>query len=155
VWVSHSPEETLRLGRAMGECAQRGDVFALTGALGAGKTLLTRGIAAGTGGDPGQVTSPTFALVHEYAGRIPLYHLDAYRLSNARELEELGTAEMFCGDHVCVVEWADRAVAALPNDRIDVVLAHTGHFTEREITMRGRGERHLTLLRGVRSMLGR
>src|SRR5690606_32898713 len=105
-WRSTSPEETLALGRWLGERAQAGDVFLMEGDLGAGKTLMTKGIALGLGIDPEQVTSPSFTLMQVHHGRLPLYHMDLYRLERAADVEALGLEEFLEGDGVAVVEWA-------------------------------------------------
>jgi len=121
-----SPEETLALGRRLGQQLQPGDVLALVGSLGAGKTQFTKGLADGAGA-PDRVTSPTFKLVNEYHGRLVLYHIDAYRLHGPAELVALGCDEFFDGDGAAVVEWADRVEDALPNEllRVDITIAGT------------------------------
>lgn len=112
--ISRSVEETIAIGRQIGEAARSGDVFALIGDLGAGKTQLVKGIAAGLG-TPAEVTSPTFTLIHEYTGsRTPLYHFDFYRITSAEEAARLGLDEYFYGNGVCVIEWADRFPELLP-----------------------------------------
>ena len=117
--VTASPVDTHELGRAMGKRAQAGDVFLLTGDLGAGKTTLTQGILWGLGGDE-YARSPTFVLVTEYEARLPLYHVDLYRIDRLDELDELGLAEIFDDGGLVVVEWADRAADALPPERLEV-----------------------------------
>lgn len=113
---TRSPAETLALGRALAAELRPGDVVALVGPLGAGKTLLVGAIVEGLGGDPSRVASPTFALIHEYAAeRMPVYHFDAYRLESEAEFHKLGVEEYFAGDGVCLVEWADRVPGALPD----------------------------------------
>ena len=112
--ISRSVDETVAIGRRLGEAARIGDVFALVGDLGAGKTQLVKGIAVGVGA-AADVTSPTFTLIHEYVGgRTPLYHFDFYRIESAQEAAHLGLDEYFFGDGVCVVEWADRFAELLP-----------------------------------------
>lgn len=110
VLVSGSPAETARIGRILGEGLAAGDVVALRGEMGAGKTCLTQGIARGLGvPEEYAVTSPTFTLVNEYPGRkTVLYHADLYRLQGAADLAELGYREYLCGAGVLVIEWADR-----------------------------------------------
>jgi len=127
---TNSPEETVELGRKLGERLEPGDVLALTGPLGAGKTQLTRGLALGAGA-AGRVTSPTFKLVNEYAGRVRLYHIDAYRLRGADDLVALGCDEFFDGDGAAAVEWADRVAEALPPDHLRVEIAITGAASRR------------------------
>lgn len=115
-------EATAALGRRLGEHLFAGAVVALIGPLGAGKTTLTRGLAAGLGVTEKDVSSPTFALIHEYSGRQPLYHFDAYRLEDWRAFMELGVEEYFHGPGICVVEWADHVEPALPVEHLRIVL---------------------------------
>jgi tRNA threonylcarbamoyladenosine biosynthesis protein TsaE len=104
---SESVERTHALGRALGELARAGDVILLEGELGAGKTAFTQGIGLGLG-VAATINSPTFTILKEYEGRLPLYHFDLYRLDEPDELYELGFEDYFRGDGVCVVEWAER-----------------------------------------------
>lgn len=122
-----SAKGTLGLGRKLAQRLGPGDCVALSGPLGAGKTVLVRGIAAGLGlGDPRLVSSPTFVLVHEYPARVRTYHLDLYRLSDAgAELPELGLEEMLA-DGIVLIEWADRAEGALPLPHWRVEIELTG-----------------------------
>jgi tRNA threonylcarbamoyladenosine biosynthesis protein TsaE len=122
-----------------------GAVVALIGPLGAGKTTLVRAVAAGLGADPSGVASPTFALIHEYAGRLPLYHFDAYRLPDVDAFVDLGSAEYFGGAGVCLVEWADRVAAALPVDhlRIDIELISR---SRRRAILTATGQRHARIV---------
>jgi tRNA threonylcarbamoyladenosine biosynthesis protein TsaE len=109
VHVSESPEDTRELGRQLAERLKPGDVVALEGGLGAGKTLFVQGLAAGLGTDPGiPVTSPSYTLVHEYPGPVPLFHLDFYRLTRKESVLELGVEEYFDGGGVSAVEWAEK-----------------------------------------------
>jgi tRNA threonylcarbamoyladenosine biosynthesis protein TsaE len=131
--ISTSPEQTRAVGQALGDVLRGGDFVALCGPLGAGKTQLVKGIAAGLGvpGDE-QVVSPTFVLVREYAGRLRLYHIDAYRLSGAAELPGLGLEEMACERAATVaLEWADRVPEAVPPDACRVDLDHVAPDTRR------------------------
>jgi tRNA threonylcarbamoyladenosine biosynthesis protein TsaE len=136
MFTSLSPEQTLAVGRQIAQRLDRGDCVELVGPLGAGKTCLTRGLATGLGlADPRLVSSPTFVLVHEYVGRLPIYHLDLYRLDAPdAELIDLGLDEML-DDGVVLIEWADRAGEALPRPRWRVELAITGE-SDREVTVR-------------------
>jgi tRNA threonylcarbamoyladenosine biosynthesis protein TsaE len=119
-----SPEETLALGERLAAHLRPGDVLALYGDLGAGKTHLVKGIARGLGADPEDVSSPTFTLVNEYATRPPLYHLDAYRIARLGELEEIGVEEILHGDGLCVVEWPERLGPMLPPHTLRLRLTH-------------------------------
>jgi len=112
--ISHSPEETAVLGHAEAATVRRGDVLALCGDLGAGKTQFVKGLAAALGSEAA-VTSPTFTLIHEYVGgRLPLYHFDFYRLDTEDEALKIGLDEYLDGDGVCVIEWADKFCNLLP-----------------------------------------
>lgn len=119
-----SPRHTDRLGRAIGSALQGGESLALYGPLGSGKTALVRGIAAGLGAAPSTVTSPTFVLLHEYRGRLPLAHVDLYRLSSRKEVESIGLDDYLSGSTVVVIEWADKAPGILPPDRLELQLRH-------------------------------
>ncbi|HRU07004.1 MAG TPA: tRNA (adenosine(37)-N6)-threonylcarbamoyltransferase complex ATPase subunit type 1 TsaE, partial [Candidatus Brocadiia bacterium] len=143
--LSESPERTLALGEALGRALQGGDVVALRGDLGAGKTWLTKGIAAGVGVAAEEVTSPTFVLMHIYEGRVRVAHFDAYRLRSAGEMLDLGAEEAFFGAGAAVVEWADRVEGALPEDRLDIEMSVAGERS-RQIVARARGARGRRLL---------
>jgi tRNA threonylcarbamoyladenosine biosynthesis protein TsaE len=121
-----SEAETERLGRAIAGLVEPGVAIGLVGPLGAGKTRLTRAIASGLGIDAGQVTSPTFTLIHEYEGPWPVYHFDAYRLGDVAAFEALGAAEYWDAGGVCLVEWADLVAEALPADAWWLTLKHRG-----------------------------
>jgi len=115
-FISNSPAETESFGRQFAENVKSGDVLALTGELGAGKTQFVKGLVAGLG-DRGVVTSPTFTLIHEYSrGRLPVYHFDFLRLENQPAAERLGLEEYFFGDGVSVIEWADRFRELIPEN---------------------------------------
>jgi tRNA threonylcarbamoyladenosine biosynthesis protein TsaE len=117
-------------------------VVALVGPLGAGKTHLTRAVAEWLGvRNPAAVTSPTFVLIQEYPGRVPVYHFDAYRLSGPREFAELGVDEYFAGDGVCVVEWADRVEETLPREHLRIEIEVIDE-DRRRFWVTGRGERY-------------
>lgn len=120
--------DTDRLGAMLAESAEAGLVVGLIGSLGAGKTRLVRATATALGADPSSVNSPTFVLIQEYFGRIPVFHFDTYRLRDVQAFADLGAEEYFSGDGLCFVEWADRVLSELPRDllRIEVtVLAPT------------------------------
>ena len=118
IYESHSPDETLEIGRRMGEEARAGEVYALAGDLGVGKTVFTKGFAQGLGIDEA-VSSPTFTILQIYeGGRLPLYHFDVYRIEEPKEMEEIGLDEYLDGDGVCLIEWAGRIADLLPEDVI-------------------------------------
>jgi tRNA threonylcarbamoyladenosine biosynthesis protein TsaE len=122
--VSSSHQHTDRLGQVLGRALRGGETIALYGPLGAGKTAFVRGIAQGLGASPTVVTSPTFVVIHEYQGRLPLAHMDLYRIRTPRELESTGLTEYFSGQTVTAIEWADKGLALLPHDRIEITLSH-------------------------------
>jgi tRNA threonylcarbamoyladenosine biosynthesis protein TsaE len=125
--ISHSVEETIKIGERLAKRLKRGDVVALIGSLGAGKTVLAKGIASGLGvKDARYVNSPSFVIIKEYRGRLPLYHFDLYRLDAPSVLDSLGYDEYFYGDGVTVVEWADKIAKLLPKRHIEVRLEITG-----------------------------
>ena len=111
--LSGGAEETQSIGQALGELAQPGDIFLMTGPLGAGKTCFTQGLARGLG-ISGYVRSPTFVLVTQHQGRLRLFHVDLYRIDDPREVWDLGLDEQLFGEGVCVVEWADKAAEIFP-----------------------------------------
>ncbi len=154
-----SPDETAGLGEALGRELRPGDAVALAGELGAGKTVLVRGVARGVGGRAEDVRSPTFFLMTRYAGgRLPLVHVDAYRLSGPAELVDLGVAEVFAPEGATLVEWAPRVLAALPRERLEVELAHAGSADDperRRIRFTARGARYEALLGRLSAALGR
>ena len=137
--VSISRQHTDRLGQAIGRVLRGGECIALFGPLGAGKTTLVRGIAQGLGASPTTVTSPTFVVIHEYdQGRLPLAHMDLYRIRSPHDLESTGLIEYFLGQTVAVIEWADKGLAALPQDRIEITLNHRA-MRSRTIQLRATG----------------
>lgn len=120
------------MGSRLGKMLQAGDVVALFGDLGAGKTTFTSGIADGMGIEA-DIHSPTFTLIHEHLGEVPLYHVDLYRLTNLAEIEFLGVEEYVQRDGVTVIEWADKMTELLPDERLDITLTRRGE-KERELT---------------------
>ncbi len=115
--------DTEALGRAIARIVVPGTTIALDGPLGAGKTRLTRAIAEALGVDPREVASPTFVLIHEYEGTLPLFHFDAYRLPDAEAFDALGAADYFGAGGVCLIEWADRVADRLPPDAWSIRIA--------------------------------
>lgn len=117
-WETHSAEETFALGEEMGRKARPGEVVALTGDLGVGKTVFTKGFARGLGVSE-DVNSPTFTILQEYhGGRLPFYHFDVYRILDVFDMEEIGYEDYFYGDGVCLVEWGEVVSSLLPEDTI-------------------------------------
>ncbi len=124
-YMTQTPEETMALGKALGTLLQGGELLALEGDLGAGKTHFIKGLALGMGVAE-TVTSPTFNLIHEYSGRLPLAHFDVYRLDSPAELENLGYEAYFYGSGVTAVEWSDQIQAYLPVDYLKIRFTAAG-----------------------------
>ncbi len=117
---TNSEQETRAFGEKLGRKALPGQVYALEGGLGAGKTVLTKGLAAGLGIEE-PVSSPTFTILQIYeGGRLPLYHFDVYRIEDIDEMEEVGYDDYFYGEGICTVEWSDLIAALLPPDAIRI-----------------------------------
>lgn len=134
------------MGRALGSRLKAGDFIALHGELGSGKTRFVRGVAEALQVDPAEpVTSPTYSLLHIHNGRIPLYHFDLYRLSGDEEVAQLGFAEYFYGNGVCVVEWADRLTGEMPAECLTVTFSHLQE-KERGIDFAASGGRYEELM---------
>ena len=117
---SHSVEETVALGKELAGILKSGDFLALTGPLGAGKTCFIKGVALGLGIDENEIKSPSFTLINEYYGRIPLYHFDLYRMANPSELREIGWDDYILRDGIIAVEWGEKAIGFLPSNTIDI-----------------------------------
>jgi tRNA threonylcarbamoyladenosine biosynthesis protein TsaE len=134
-----NPSATTAMGRRLGAAVFPGAVIALVGPLGAGKTHLVRAIAEGLNVPNSRyVNSPTFVLIQEYAGRLPIFHFDAYRLRSADEFFDLGADEYFSSGGVCLIEWADRVAAWLPEHHLRITLSVTGDASRRA-ALEGRG----------------
>jgi tRNA threonylcarbamoyladenosine biosynthesis protein TsaE len=144
-----SADETERLGERIGRALGPGVVVGLIGELGAGKTTLTKGIARGLQ-VPDLVHSPTFTLIHEHKGRVPVYHFDLYRLETPEELDDLGHDDYFYGDGVCIVEWAEKIEKLLPADRLDVRI--TGEDDARTFELRATGPGSSAVLTNIAAM---
>lgn len=144
---SSSPEATKHLGEKLGRLLGPGDLVALTGELGAGKTAFVQGIAVGMG-ITAPINSPTYLLIQEYPGQVPLYHMDVYRLDDPEELLELGYEEYFFGAGVTVIEWAERVQSLLPAAymKIEIYYDPEGAEQERVIVITALGEHYLALL---------
>lgn len=141
VWESFSPEETEKLGKQLAESAKKGQIFCLNGDLGVGKTVFTKGFAAGLGVKE-HVTSPTFTIVNEYHdGKMPFYHFDVYRISCEEEMDDIGYEEYFFGEGVCLVEWAELVKDLIPKDALWITLEKDYAKSEdyRKITVKQEG----------------
>lgn len=146
-----NPEATEQFGRRLGALLFPGAVVALSGPLGAGKTFLTRATALGLGiADKRAVTSPTFVLIQEYQGRLPIYHFDLYRLPAGRDFLDLGAGEYLEGEGVCLIEWADKFPHCLPVERLEIQLEPTSEQS-RHVTLTGTGDRYAALVRTLAS----
>jgi len=142
--ISHSPEQTQKFGAGIGELCLPGDVFLLVGSLGAGKTCLTQGITWGLGIKE-YAASPSFVVVRELYGRLPLYHTDLYRLDRIEEIVDLGLDDYLYGNGVCVVEWAEKGLSALP---VEYLLIQIGYLSddERKLQLKPSGKRYREIL---------
>lgn len=121
-FITHNPEETQAWGEKLAHQLHTGDCLLLTGQLGAGKTTLVQGIARGLEIDPKEILSPTFVLIREHAGKTPLYHIDAYRITNPKELLEVGLLEYFEKPGITIIEWGEKIRALAPADAIEIHL---------------------------------
>ena len=146
---THSVDETRQLGSRLGASLEAGTVIALSGNLGAGKTHFTQGIAEGLGIERRLVNSPTFALVQEYGGQLPVFHFDTYRLHNVDEFLDLGFDEYLSLHGVCIIEWAERVAEVLPVDTLTIRISATGETT-RQFDLWAGGEVSLKILDRLR-----
>ena len=146
-----STSETIRLGKRIGGHLRPGDVVALAGELGTGKTQFIKGVATGVGvGKSTYVTSPSFTLINEYTGKIPFYHIDLYRLKTEKEAEELGLEECLQSTGITAIEWADKIPSLLPKEILWIHIHYTGKHT-RSIDIVGKGRRYLNLVDQIQS----
>ncbi|MCI1960287.1 MAG: tRNA (adenosine(37)-N6)-threonylcarbamoyltransferase complex ATPase subunit type 1 TsaE [Clostridia bacterium] len=134
-----SENETEKIGFEFGKKAKSGDIYCLSGDLGVGKTVFTRGFAAGIGVAEKYITSPTFTIINEYMGRLPMYHFDVYRITSLEEMDDTGYEDYFFGEGVCLVEWAELIKELIPENacwiKIDKNLLKGTEY--RKITVRG------------------
>jgi tRNA threonylcarbamoyladenosine biosynthesis protein TsaE len=144
-WESHSAVSTEAFGASLGHQCRGGEVIALIGELGTGKTCLVRGIARGLGVSQDNVASPTFALIHEYTGRMPLVHVDLYRLEADDATNRLGLEEYLESPSVVAIEWADKARLLLPRNHLRIEIAHRGG-DHRRFSLSASGQRYQTLI---------
>jgi tRNA threonylcarbamoyladenosine biosynthesis protein TsaE len=142
IFHTQNPLETIRLGKRIGHLLHAGDVVALTGELGTGKTHLIKGLAAGTGiRKSSYVSSPSFTFIHEYSGKVPFYHIDLYRLESEKEAEALGLEEYLGSAGITAIEWADKISARLPQERLLIRLFYVDDHS-RSIEISGTGKHY-------------
>ena len=141
----NSVQDTIKFGEKFGKLLISGDIIFLNGDLGAGKTTLSKSIGEGLGVQE-YITSPTFTLINEYEGRLPLYHFDLYRLDSCEELEELGVEDYFYGNGVCLIEWAEKFSEDLPENRLEVWINRGKTDDERYIKLKEFGDRYKKLI---------
>jgi tRNA threonylcarbamoyladenosine biosynthesis protein TsaE len=146
--VSHSPSQTRRLGASIGRLVVAGDVLLLVGKLGAGKTCLAQGIARGLG-IKGYIASPSFVLIRELHGRLPLYHIDLYRLDRLEEIAELGLDDYLYGQGVCVVEWAEKGLSLMPPEHLLIKIGYLDD-NQRRFQFEPCGQRHQAIVDKLR-----
>lgn len=151
-FASRSEDATELLGKAIGDSIEQAAIIALVGDLGAGKTRLARAISVALGVNPSAVSSPTFVLIHEYEGVLPIYHFDAYRLKNASEFLDLGADELMNDNSVCLIEWADRVAQFIPEDRLEIAIAITS-TSARKFNIVANGPTSLQLQSRIRDRL--
>jgi tRNA threonylcarbamoyladenosine biosynthesis protein TsaE len=149
-----SVQETIQFGKRLGQQLTGGEVVALTGDLGTGKTVLTRGIALGLGIPMDRVSSPTFTLIQEYTGSIPLIHVDLYRLERPNDISTLGLEEYFTPSTVVVIEWAERFPQILPADHIAILLEYGETEHIRLLTISGSGSRSVRIVASIQKWAG-
>jgi tRNA threonylcarbamoyladenosine biosynthesis protein TsaE len=150
--ITSSRSQTEEVGRVLGTMLEAGDMVCLYGDLGAGKTHFSYGVAQGLLVQDRYITSPTFTFVNEYQGRIPLYHIDLYRLKDPSELESIGFEEYIDSDGATVIEWADRAEEELPDEKLNVYISDVSE-NSREIGFFAEGERYVKLLAGFKKSI--
>jgi tRNA threonylcarbamoyladenosine biosynthesis protein TsaE len=151
---SHSPSETEEIGKAIGHVLEGGEIVALYGDFGAGKTALVRGLAMGLNVPCGTVASPTFVFIHHYHGRLSLIHVDLYRLESVSDLHHLGLTDFLDGHSVVAIEWAEKADSELPQDCLEIRVGHAGK-NARDIYLRANGPASSSVLRRMKKLPSR
>jgi phosphoribosylanthranilate isomerase len=152
VIISHSPEETKNIGKEIGEKSFAGTLIALCGDLGSGKTAFVQGLADGLD-VKSFVTSPTFVIINQYKGRLPLYHIDTYRLRSSEDMYELGYEEFFYGDGITAIEWAQKVEELLPEEYLRIELTYIGE-SERQIILTPCGQKYIDLIEEAEKSIG-
>ena len=149
--VTHSAEQTQKLGTSIGKLAEPGEIYLLIGELGAGKTCLTQGIAYGL--DIQEYTlSPSFVIMRELHGRLALYHMDFYRLDNIKEISDLGLDDYLYGKGVCVIEWANKGMTVLPEDHLIIKIDYLSG-NERSFIIEPKGKRYVSMLKKLKDSI--
>ncbi len=143
---SQNVKDTIDIGKRLGRLLSAGDVICLTGELGAGKTCFVKGLAEGLGIEGKAITSPTFIIINEYKGRIPLWHIDLYRIGVVGDLRDIGMEEIVYGNGVTAIEWAERIKDRLPDERMDITLKWVDEET-RSIKIEAFGQHHKEVLK--------
>ncbi len=152
IYISYSPTETISLGERLGNLLKEGDLVALNGELGSGKTCLIKGIAKGLKSSD-TVLSPSFSIINEYRGAKPIYHFDLYRLNKAEELEGLGYEEYFYGDGITLIEWANKIKCFLPEELllVNITMDCANYFT-RKIIFEPIGDRYQKIIEELKTV---
>ncbi|MFA5384430.1 MAG: tRNA (adenosine(37)-N6)-threonylcarbamoyltransferase complex ATPase subunit type 1 TsaE [Eubacteriales bacterium] len=150
---SESERQTFFWGELLGDILEAGAVVCLTGSLGAGKTVFAKGVGKGLGVSD-IIDSPTFTIIKEYQGRVPFYHIDAYRLKGPVELADLGCEEYFNGSGITLIEWSDQVAEALPQERLDITICADPEEDEiRVISFKPRGEHYCRLMEDYKTIV--
>ena len=151
--ISYSEAETHYLGSVLGSLLEAGQVIALIGDLGTGKTRWAQGIGQGLKVPADEtINSPTFTFINHYSGRLPFYHVDVYRLTNVEEAETLGLEDYFSSDGVCLIEWANQIQAILPSERLEISLTYLDE-TQRNVTIKAYGLAYTSLLAAFQTQI--
>ncbi|MBF8982944.1 tRNA (adenosine(37)-N6)-threonylcarbamoyltransferase complex ATPase subunit type 1 TsaE [Lutibacter sp. B2] len=149
--ISNNEQKTYDLGYKLGTLLKKGDIICLTGDLGAGKTAMSKAIAKGLEVDE-HVTSPTFSIIQEYMGRLPLYHFDVYRIGSVEEMEDLGYEEYFYGDGVCIIEWASIIEEIIPKEHLWIDIKRDDHENIRKIEMKATTEHFKNIIEELKKI---
>jgi len=152
-YITKSVEKSLWLGQQLGIQLRKGDIIALIGDLGGGKTWFTKGVAIGLNIEPNDVVSPTFTLVNEYYGKYPLFHMDFYRMENKDDFISLDLDSYFSGEGIVVVEWADRWPGTLPDERVQIDFKMIDNNT-RELKFYGFHNRARAIIEALKKKVG-
>ncbi len=150
--ITNNPEETIELGKKLGNILNKGDLIAVNGELGTGKTCLIKGIAIGLKSRE-DASSPSFSIIKEYSAKIPIYHFDLYRLRKSEDIEELGYEEYFYGEGITLIEWADKIENYLPEKLLLIEIFTDGdNVLNRKIIFQARGERYKKIVEELKSI---